>query len=76
MATLLRSLVHESLLATMPHAQPLTQRDQQILSRLLADPRMTDCHEALDAMKAAGNKGDFEQESLGRPTLEGWPFYA
>lgn len=59
-----------------PNAQPLTQRDQQILSRLLADPRMTDCHEALDAMKAAGNKGDFEQESLGRPTLEGWPFYA
>lgn len=58
------------------NASPLTQRDQQILSRLLADPSMTDCHAALHAMREAGNKGDFEQESLGRPTLEQWPFYA
>lgn len=57
------------------NASPLTQRDQQILSRLLADPTMTDCHTALHAMREAGNKGDFEQESLGRPTLGGWPFY-
>lgn len=57
------------------NASPLTQRDQQILSRLLADPSMTDCHAALHAMREAGNKGDFEQESLGRPTLEQWPFY-
>ncbi|MBL9184398.1 MAG: hypothetical protein JNN17_19795 [Verrucomicrobiaceae bacterium] len=54
----------------------LTQRDQQILSRLLAAPTMSDCHVALHAMREAGNKGDFEQESLGRPTLEEWPFYA
>ncbi|MBE2284317.1 MAG: hypothetical protein IAE77_12745 [Prosthecobacter sp.] len=57
------------------NASPLTQRDQQILSRLLADPCMTDCHDELHAMREAGNKGDFEQESLGRPTLEEWPFY-
>lgn len=57
-------------------ASPLTQRDQQILSRLLADPSMTDCQNELHAMREAGSKGDFEQESLGRPTLEQWPFYA
>lgn len=57
------------------NAAPLTQRDQQILSRLLADPSMTDCHDELHAMREAGTKGDFEQESLGRPTLEQWPFY-
>ena len=58
-----------------PTASPLTQRDQQILSRLLADPRMIDCHDELHAMRKDGTKGDFEQESLGRPTLEEWPFY-
>lgn len=58
------------------NASPLTQRDQQILTRLLADPCMTDCHDELDAMREDGTKGDFEQESLGRPTLEEWPFYA
>lgn len=57
------------------NASLLTQRDQQILSRLLADPRIIDCHAELQAMREAGNKGDFEQEALGRPTLEQWPFY-
>ncbi|MFN0076737.1 MAG: Wadjet anti-phage system protein JetD domain-containing protein [Prosthecobacter sp.] len=56
-------------------AAPLTQRDQQILTRLLTDPRMADCREELIALGEAGTKGDFEQESLGRPTLDGWPFY-
>ncbi|MDP1586288.1 MAG: DUF2220 family protein [Prosthecobacter sp.] len=57
-------------------APALTAEETKLITRLLADPRMADCHEALDAMKAAGNKGDFEQESLGRPVLQGWPFYA
>lgn len=56
-------------------ALPLTQRDHQILIRLLADPSMTDCHAELHAMQQAGTKGDFEQESLGLPNLERWPFY-
>ena len=56
-------------------ALSLTQRDHQILTRFLADPRMIDCHAELQAMLEAGTKGDFEQESLGRPVLEGWPFY-
>ncbi len=56
-------------------ATPLTQRDLQIIGRLLADPRMADCHAALQAMRNAGTKGDFEQETLGPPQLADWPFY-
>jgi hypothetical protein len=37
---------------------------------------MSDCREPLEAMREAGTKGDYEQESLGPPELEGWPFYA
>ncbi len=57
------------------NAAALTQRDHQILTRLLADHHMADCHADLAAMHKAGSKGDFEQESLGRPTLAEWPFY-
>lgn len=53
----------------------LTHRDRQILDRLLTHPLMKDCRKDLTAMRAAGTKGDFEQESLGRPTMDGWPFY-
>lgn len=56
-------------------AAPLTQRDLQLIGRLLADPRMADCHASLQAMRNSGTKGDFEQESLGRPSLNEWPFY-
>ncbi|WP_395738267.1 Wadjet anti-phage system protein JetD domain-containing protein [Prosthecobacter sp.] len=54
---------------------PLTRRDLQIIDRLLADSCMSDCRTALHAMKNSGMKGDFEQESLGRPSLSAWPFY-
>lgn len=57
------------------HAVPLSQRDLQILDRLLSDPHMADCHTELHAMRNSGTKGDFEQESLGRPSLPEWPFY-
>lgn len=57
-------------------AAPLSPRDQQTLARLLADPAMSDCHAPLTAMLEAGTKGDYEQESLGPPELEGWPFYS
>lgn len=56
-------------------ATPLTQRDHQIIDRLLADPLMADCHSALQAMRNSGTKGDFEQESLGCSSLPEWPFY-
>ncbi len=53
----------------------LLQSEYQIIDRLLADPHMADCHAALHAMQNSGTKGDFEQESLGLPTLVEWPFY-
>jgi hypothetical protein len=53
----------------------LQPQDLQIIDRLLAHPRMADCHAALQAMRNSGTKGDFEQESLGRPSLPDWPFY-
>ncbi len=56
-------------------AMELTKRDHQIIDRLLALPLMSDCHPALEAMRNAKTKGDFEQESLGGPNLSGWPFY-
>jgi hypothetical protein len=56
-------------------APSLTSPELKILTRLLKLPSMSDCHEALVAMQKSGTKGDFEQESLGRPTLDGWPFY-
>lgn len=57
-------------------SEPLQPSDLQIIDRLLADPGMADCHPALQAMQNSGTKGDFEQESLGRPSLSEWPFYA
>lgn len=53
----------------------LPPSDLLIIDRLLTDPLMADCHTALQAMRDSGTKGDFEQESLGRPTLLKWPFY-
>ena len=56
-------------------APALTAEETKVLARLLADPSMTDCYSELHAMREAENRGDFEQESLGRPALEQWPFY-
>lgn len=53
----------------------LSAPELQIIDRLLADPHMADCHAPLQAMRDSGTKGDFEQESLGRPSLPVWPFY-
>jgi len=57
------------------NSETLTPTEIQIIDRLLADPHMADCHAPLQAMRNAGTKGDFEQESLGRPSLSEWPFY-
>lgn len=56
-------------------SETLQSSDLQIIDRLLADPSMADCHASLQAMRNSGTKGDFEQESLGRPSLPEWPFY-
>lgn len=56
-------------------AAALTKREQSILTRLLSDPLMSDCHAELQQMQAAGNRGDYEQESLGAPSLKEWPWF-
>jgi hypothetical protein len=57
-------------------APALSVEDGKVLARLFNYACLADCHTELRAMIAAGNKGDFEQESLGRPDLAGWPFYS
>lgn len=68
--------VHPHLMVWRPVAEstPLAPRQRAILDRLLADPQMADCHSHLQAMSKANRPGQFEQESLGPPTLGGWPF--
>lgn len=58
-----------------PDSPVLSALEKTQITRLLADPTMADCHKALEAMQKAGTKGDYEQETLGPPTLPGWPFY-
>lgn len=48
--------------------KPLTGRERAVISRLLADSNVSDLHEELNAMRVAGTKGKFEQESL--PIIE------
>src|SRR5690606_22575405 len=58
-----------------PGSPPLSHLERQTVERLLADPRLADCHPDLQALHQADRRGDFEQESLGPPDLQGWPFY-
>jgi hypothetical protein len=51
----------------------LTAREHGLLTELVA--RMPVERAALEAMLAANNKGDFEQESLKPPNRTCWPFY-
>jgi hypothetical protein len=56
--------------------QPLTPRDDLLLADLLQTPEMADCHGEIAPLVAARERGDFEQESLGPPDLQGWPFFS
>lgn len=49
-----------------PGAPPLTSEERRMLQRLLDHPLLADVHEELRRMDAAGTKGQFEQEFLGR----------
>jgi hypothetical protein len=57
-----------------PAGATLTRDEVRLLTKLLDDPDMAGVHHELAAMRDAGHKGAFEQESLGFPRLE-WPFY-
>lgn len=52
-----------------PKADPLTPAESKIIARLLASGTLTDAHPALQTMLDHGNKGDYEQESLGHAGL-------
>ncbi len=53
----------------------LTEKDQSLLKRLLADRQMEDCHMELLKLLSTGNRGLYEQEMLGLPPLPSWPYY-
>jgi hypothetical protein len=54
---------------------PLTPYDIQLLPKLLVDPRLADVRAEIAAIVERNDRGDFEQETLGPPTVgEGWPF--
>jgi hypothetical protein len=54
---------------------PLTEYDEALLPRLIHDPLLYDVRENLVTTRDTGCKGDFEQETLGLPEIQTWPFY-
>jgi Uncharacterized protein conserved in bacteria C-term(DUF2220) len=58
-----------------PFQTPLTKDDKSLLQRMLQSAVMQPERGHLSAMLFANLKGQFEQESLGRPELTSWPFY-
>jgi hypothetical protein len=70
--------VKSFLMDVRPAKKPcsLGEYDRALLPRLLADPFLTDARVGLELMRNSGSKGDFEQETLGLPDLESWPFYS
>jgi len=55
--------------------EPLSTMQRQLVTRLLSDPTMQDCDDQLRLLSEATTVGLFEQEMLGPPTNQGWPFY-
>lgn len=56
--------------------QPLTPHDLTLLPKLLASPLLADVKEEIGAMVQNDDRGAYEQESLGPPHRDGWPFFA
>jgi len=42
--------------------------------KLLDAALLADVRQEISAMVASGERGDFEQETRGGPTIDGWPF--
>jgi len=54
---------------------PLVSEDMKTIARLLASDFLTAEEKVhIEKMKQAGHRGDFEQESLGKPSAD-WPYY-
>jgi len=58
-----------------PEGGRLDEGSRRLVKRLLESVVMRPEHEQLQRILDADNKGNFEQESLGLPTLARWPFY-
>lgn len=57
-----------------PEANPITPYDHKLLETLLSAPLLTDVSEEIRIIRELGDRGDFEQETLGPPAPGGWPF--
>ncbi|MFZ4593399.1 MAG: Wadjet anti-phage system protein JetD domain-containing protein [Verrucomicrobiaceae bacterium] len=55
--------------------EALSTMQRQLVERMLSDPKMQDCEVELRVLSEATTVGHFEQEMLGPPTIQGWPFY-
>jgi hypothetical protein len=58
---------------SLPGASVLDSRERELIEDLL--PKMPAERPALEKILMSGCKGDFEQERLGPPSLNRWPFY-
>jgi hypothetical protein len=54
--------------------RPLTPYDRALLPRLLTSPLLADVREEIARIEVLGDRGDYEQETLGPPEGDGWPF--
>ncbi|TDU68109.1 uncharacterized protein DUF2220 [Prosthecobacter fusiformis] len=55
---------------------PFTEYDRKIIQNLLAHPLLPDVRPALEYLVQRQDKGLYEQENLGPPDLQEWPFYS
>ncbi len=53
---------------------PLSLFDIRLLEKLMATPRLSDVMEEIRVIGERNDRGDFEQETLGPPVSDGWPF--
>ena len=57
-------------------SEPLSAGDVVLGQRILLSPDLTDAEKTVvERMLASDDKGDFEQERLGLPRFQHWPFY-
>lgn len=68
--------VHAFLMKHRSGDAPLTEYDLGLLPRLLDDPNLSDVNAEIAAISTSGRKGDYEQETLGTPDLDRWPFFS
>ncbi len=56
--------------------QSLSAFDKSLLPKLLVSPYLSDVYEEIRPMIECQSKGNFEQETIGAPTVSGWPFFS